>query len=361
MRITFPLAGLNLSGGVRVIIHIANGLTKNGHKVRLIVPDYAAQSNFHLDDGVRLQIIPTIGKGIWRKIHYFLKVCRIAVEDSDICFATGYKSPYYIFCSKIIRHSNAKLLYLIQSYEPLSHVTYSNRCPLAKWVLYNLAKISYRLPFNRKIAVSQWIKKQIRDDTILVINNGIDLGVFSPGSDISERGHFVIGTIGSSVPLKGYDTFLQAMKIISGNERLKVLVVSHENLELPKCISSELIRPKGDKQLVEFYRRCNVFVFTSFFEGFGLPPLEAMACGIPVITTNCGGVRDFANDSNAIIVSPGDFRAIANAIMRLKKDENLRRRLRLQGIKTARKFSLEKMISQYCELLNGINKHDHES
>lgn len=350
MKVIFPLAGLNLSGGVRIITHIANGLAQNGHEVKLVAPDYAAKNRFQIDERVGLKIVPTRGRGIWRKIYYFLKLCFIAVEDSDVCFATGYKTPYYILCSKIVRRSNTQLVYLIQQHGPLSHVIHSNKHPLAKWMLYRLAKLSYRLPLKR-IAVSQWIKDQIRNDTIPVINNGIDLRTFSPGLERKEGKQFVIGVIGSSAHVKGYDTFLQAMALIGEGEGMKVLVVSQEELELPGNVSSELIQPEGDGQMVDFYRRCNVFVFTSFMEGFGLPPLEAMACGIPVITTDCGGVRDFADASNAIIVPPGDARAIAGAIMRLKKDGDLRRRLRQQGLKTARRFSLETMISQYCRVL----------
>jgi len=68
-----------------------------------------------------------------------------------------------------------------------------------------------------------------------------------------------------------------------------------------------------------------------------MPPLEAMACGVPVITTDCGGVRDFANNSNSIIVPTGDVHSIADAVTMLKKDKNLREDLRQQGLETAKK------------------------
>lgn len=350
MKATFPLAGLNLSGGIRIITYIVNGLAQNGHEVKLVVPDYAAKSHFQLDERVELQIVPTRGRGIWKKIYYFLKLCFIAVEDSDVCFATGYKTPYHILCSKIFHRSNAQLVYLIQAYEPLTHVIHSNKHPVIKRLMYPLAKFSYRLPF-KGIAVSHWIKDQIGDDTILIINNGVNLEVFSQSSEIEKREQFTIGVIGSSAHVKGYDIFLQAMKMIGRDKGMKVLVASQEKLELPQGILSELIKPKGDKQLVRFYQQCDVFVFSSLVEGFSLPPLEAMACGIPVITTDCGGIRDYVNDLNAVIISPGDARSIANAIMRLKENEDLRSRLRQQGLKTARMFSLEMMISQYCEVL----------
>ena len=71
-------------------------------------------------------------------------------------------------------------------------------------------------------------------------------------------------------------------------------------------------------------RRANVFVYASWYEGFGLPPLEAMACGVPVVTTDCGGVLEYAIDGYNSLVTPiRDPTALAQAIQRLLSDRHL--------------------------------------
>lgn len=354
-KIKFPLQGFNISGGLRIIIHIANGLSKKGHSVSFIVPDYAAEPPFDLADNINVKILHTRGKGIWRKLYYILKLCFISVCDSDICFATGYKTPYYIYISKLINRSSTKLIYLIQGYEPLSHVEQSGKNYLAKKILFALAILSYRLPF-KKIAVSNWIKEKIGKRSVSVIGNGIDVNLFSPGEYRKKTDEFIAGAIGGKAQFKGYDVFLKGIQAINSGHKtnMKVLMASQQAPGLPVGVKAELIKPGNDGEMVEFYRRCDIFVFTSFIEGFGLPPLEAMACGLPVITTDCGGVRDFANDENAIIVPPGDPMAVAAAIIQLKKDENLRMLLSIRGLETAHEFSIEKMIAQYCSFVEGI-------
>lgn len=355
-RICFPLLGFNVSGGVRIIIAVANGLAARRHLVSFIVPDYAAKPPFKLSENINVKILPTRGKGIWRKLYYILKLCFISTRDSEICFATGYKTPYYIYLSKLInRSSSTKLVYLIQGYEALSHIEQSHKSYLAKKILFALATLSYRLPF-KQITVSKWIKQKIGRKSVSVIANGIDTNLFSPGECRKKTDKFLVGAIGSKAQGKGYDVFLKGIQGISSDHKtnMKVLVASQQALGLPVDVKAELIKPGNDGEMSEFYRRCDIFVFTSLNEGFGLPPLEAMACGLPVITTDCGGVRAFANDENVIIVPPGDPMAVAAAIIKLKKNKNFRMLLSRRGLETAQEFSIKKMIVQYCSFVEGI-------
>ena len=118
----------------------------------------------------------------------------------------------------------------------------------------------------------------------------------------------MIGVIESDSAWKGYAPFLAALNALPESEKAGIFVriASRAEVGLPDGIESERLKPTGDAQMAEFYRGCDIFVFTSFIEGFGLPPLEAMACGVPVLTTDCGGIREYANDKNAMIVPPGN-------------------------------------------------------
>ena len=357
MIINFPLEGFNISGGIRIITNIANGLARRGHLIRIIVPDYASNSHFPLNEEVELVVVPTKKFGRLQKIYYRLYLCLFSTRKSNLAFATGYKTPYYLLASKIVWISSVKLVYLIQGYEPVSHVQQTLGLNfLSKKILYSIAKFSYRLPLT-KITVSNWLKSQIGLEPVTVISNGVDLSIFEPAASSSHKlNSFIIGVIGSRSPGKGYSVFLEAMRIIHDKNEtgITVLLAAQSSVEIPTGITTEEIRPSNDSDMVMFYRRCDVFIFTSFVEGFGLPPLEAMACGVPVITTDCGGVMDFANDKNSLTIPVGNAPALAKAILRLQHDQSLKNSLRAHGLEVSKILSLNSMIDKYCQLVNSI-------
>ncbi|MDO8544839.1 MAG: glycosyltransferase family 1 protein [Opitutaceae bacterium] len=92
-----------------------------------------------------------------------------------------------------------------------------------------------------------------------------------------------------------------------------------------------------DAELPRWYRAANVFVYPSLFEGFGLPPLEAMACGCPVLASSIGAVAEVCGGA-ALQASPDDVDAIEQQLTRLALDEALRERLQQAGIAHARQF-----------------------
>ena len=95
-----------------------------------------------------------------------------------------------------------------------------------------------------------------------------------------------------------------------------------------------------DDDLPAVYSRAALFAFPSLYEGFGLPLLEAMACGVPVVTSNISSMPEVAGDA-AVLVDPRDADGLAAAIARVLRDEALRERLRAAGIARAREFSWE--------------------
>ncbi len=113
----------------------------------------------------------------------------------------------------------------------------------------------------------------------------------------------------------------------------------------------------SDLELVALYSMADVFAFPSFSEGFGVPPLEAMACGAPVITSNTSSLPEVVGDA-ALLVDPFDKHALAKAITRLLEDEQLREDLRQKGYQQAKQYtwpeSARKMLSVYEKLYNGV-------
>lgn len=109
-----------------------------------------------------------------------------------------------------------------------------------------------------------------------------------------------------------------------------------------ECISDDILftGAVSDNELVALFRNCDVFVYPSLYEGFGLPVLEAMSLGAPVVTSNCSSLPEVAGDA-ALIVNPLDEEQIGGAIGELLENRSLAARLRERGLQRATLFSWE--------------------
>ena len=108
--------------------------------------------------------------------------------------------------------------------------------------------------------------------------------------------------------------------------------------------------------LVAFYRLARVFVFPSLYEGFGLPPLEAMANLTPVVTSNLSSMPEVVGDA-ALLVDPYDSHSIAEGLGRALTDETLRADLVARGRRRAAAFSWREAAARTLEVYRGVVGH----
>ena len=113
----------------------------------------------------------------------------------------------------------------------------------------------------------------------------------------------------------------------------------------------------GDQDLCALYSSCRIFIYPSLYEGFGLPPLEAMACGAPVIAGRIPALKEILGDA-ARLVEPADVAALTKSIIELWEDEQRRLRLAAMGKQRVERFSWEKTarltLDVYREVLKGV-------
>ena len=108
-----------------------------------------------------------------------------------------------------------------------------------------------------------------------------------------------------------------------------------------------------DATLAILYRLARVFVFPSLYEGFGLPPLEAMASGTPVITSNLSSLPEVVGDA-AMLIDPYQPDAIAGAMRRVLQDERLRDDMRERGLARVREFSWGRSVKRVREIYDEV-------
>ncbi|MDD2486635.1 MAG: glycosyltransferase family 1 protein, partial [bacterium] len=108
-----------------------------------------------------------------------------------------------------------------------------------------------------------------------------------------------------------------------------------------------------DEDMPYLYAGAELFVFPSLYEGFGLPPLEAMACGCPVITSNVSSLPEVVGDAG-IMVAPDDTDGLAEAMARVLGDKDLMRQMSLRGLEQAGQFSWERTARQMLDIFRSV-------
>ncbi len=166
---------------------------------------------------------------------------------------------------------------------------------------------------------------------------------------------FKVMTITDKRPRKGLTDFLSAMdrvgRKISG---LQLIIVSKEPLEVDSSLPYRLFINPPRSRLIKLLHEASLFVSASWKEGFGLPPLEAMASGTPVVLTDSGGVRDYAqNEVNCLLVPPKSPVKLAEAIIQLLNDNRLAEKFSRAGLETVKTFSWEKATDRFEQALSG--------
>lgn len=166
--------------------------------------------------------------------------------------------------------------------------------------------------------------------------------------------------VGGADPRKNHRTFLQAFagrrEDLRGHVAVLVGDLTHRFGSFRETarlvgLTREVVytgRVSAD-DLKLLYREADVFVFPSLYEGFGIPVLEAMACGTPVITSSSSSLQEVAGDA-AWLVDPLDAAAMGQAMVTLSRDEQLREQLRFKGFLRVKQFDWMHAASQTLAL-----------
>jgi len=352
--VAIPLAGFNLSGGVKSLVGVANALAERGHRVRFLVPDFASTPPTALHPGVDLRVIRT-GPSWWpssaRKVLHLVRLTMLATAGADVCLANYFTTAYVAVASKWLRRDRTVLAYNVRGYEPMSHGLLAQASLPSRLVRAALAWGSYRLPLHQ-ICTTDWLREQTGDRSAFVVGHGIDLNVFRPPTSRPPHDRVIVGTIGRSGEAKGYPDFLRALDLLPADLPIDLRIAAPDEVEPPTRFPAVVERPRPEGEMAAFYGRCDVFVFSSRGEGFGLPALEAMASGCAVITTDSGGVRQFARDGeNCLMTPPNDPATLARAIRSLVGDSNCRHRQIEAGLRTARDYDQQIVLERFCRHL----------
>lgn len=210
----------------------------------------------------------------------------------------------------------------------------------------------------------------LQEAALSVVPCGIDLDTFRPMPGRTRHSQRLIATVSADQPLKGLHYLLQAMAQLRPRyPQLSLLLVGQpqpggateqlmDQLGLRDCI--ECVRGISTEELVGYYAEATLAVVPSVYEGFGLPAAEAMACGIPLVTTTGGALPEVVGDA-ALSVPVRDSEALAAAISQLLDSPAERALLGAAGRERMERMfcwrrSAERMVALYREVLRHADR-----
>ncbi len=246
------------------------------------------------------------------------------------------------------------------------------------WLIRGLERSIFEQHRYRKIiAISEMVKRNIIDNyrvpanDIVVIYNGVDLERFHPGNREryrhEVRNHygvsqtaFVALFVGSGFERKGVRYLLEAAELLDAP--VTIMIVGKGSAEKFRHIAGKqrVIFCGPQKQVEQYYAAADAFVFPTMYEPFGNVHLEALASGLPVITTENSGAAEIINPGrNGFIVrAPEDIRSIAEGMQKLL-DGDIRRAMAGEARKTAEQFTFkryaEEIMSLYAEVMKDMS------
>jgi len=329
MKLVIPALSLERGGGARFLYQLGNALIDRGHNVEFIMP-----KNGVLDWPVRA------------KITRVKELSPNSFPSADFILPNFYPTVMPAWESK-----KGQVVRLSLVYEPLC-------VPNAE-----VSKSTYFIDAP-VVTISQWQRQLIlsevgRDST--VISSGVDSAYFHPYPKLSSqtgRKNIFYIMRGPGYTWKGNADFMEACTRLK--ERLldfDVFVVNPEVQPFNASFPVTTMTATSDHEMALLYARADVFVYASYYESFGLPPLEAMACGTAVITTDCGGNRDYTrNNENCIVTQPSDVNALSDNMFHLLTNDNERQRLANAGHVFAKDWTWQRTADQLIAALMKISK-----
>jgi len=226
------------------------------------------------------------------------------------------------------------------------------------------------------VAISEYTKRTLVGtlglpaDRIHVIYPNIDLAVFHPQGvpaaflekyGLSRNSRHIL-YVGTNDPRKNLPTLVQAFSLLKQScKNIKLIKVGADPFPQERRRLAGLIAQSGleedvlffdnvpDEDLAHFYNFADLFVFPSFYEGFGIPVVEAMACGTPVVCSNATSLPEVAG-SAARLVDPGNIESLADVMDETLEDQGLRERMRIDGINQAARFDGEETVQYLIKI-----------
>lgn len=320
----------------------ANRLSLRGHQVGIVIPRHAIDREIGecLSDKVHLHQAAyplTPPANAWDKLR-IVQTMAAAVPPCDVIVATHTPTTLVSLLAGRLQGKGLPVWFYMD-YPGM----FTNR-PAEAWLLRRA--LAWHCG---ALTLSQHSAEELRSFTpgdVRCVGIGLsnyDVLRATP-RQMRADGKIQIMYLGDFRPRKGLADFLAAAEqVYAAHPEIVLRLVLKEEGEFFTPVPHEVIYRPGTRDLAACYAGSDMFVSSSWHEGFGLPPLEAMTCGTPVVLTDSGGVQEYARPGENCLLTPArQPQLLAQAMRRLLEQSNLRADFQKAGPPTAAQFTWEK-------------------
>lgn len=278
------------------------------------------------------------------------------LTPNDLFFSPGYNSP--LFC-------NAPFVLTIHD---LNHIDRPENSSGVKRLYYATILKRACNRAARILTVSDFSRSRIitwagvPEETVVNVRCGVD-AQYNPEVAPFDLHFPYLLCVSNRKRHKNELRTVEAFASAHLDRKIRLVFTGHPNPELTTCISSNHLTSRvhfvgnvPDDKLPSLYRSAEALVFVSLYEGFGLPVLEAMACGTPVLTSNTSALPETAGGA-ALLVAPTSVEQIARGLEQIVGDSTLRAALREKGLARSAQFSWAATASTVVGLLSTLAQH----
>lgn len=282
---------------------------------------------------------------------------RYLFGTDDVYFTPGFNAP-------IINLKNS-----IITIHDLNHIDMDGNSSFLKRLYYKHVLLRACIKCAAIITVSQFSKQRICDwsgvspEKIHVVGNGVG-AEFTPFVKEYRPGYQYLLCVSNRKVHKNELAIIEAFSKSKISHDIKLIFTGNSTEELTefstkKGVSDRIVYSGfiQDSELPSLYKGAVALVFPSLYEGFGLPVIEAMACGTPVVTSNNTSLGEIAGDA-ALLVSPTNIDEITEAINRVINDVELREALITTGLSRAKNFTWDKTAEKVKNIIENVTKEN---
>ncbi len=358
MKINYTMWIIEPTGGTRVLCEIINRLSKRGHDVSITT----------INKEIPFPLEPKINRIQTDKLSRLLRL-GVAGVDKFLGFPVSVDDVLSKKMAKVmpdcdinVAHSIIDAIHIFRSEKgiPFHHMQHLEELIFQDQYGKSKAKEVAANPLINKIVNSIWLKNQMKEKygyDSPVVNPAIDHSVFYPREVEKNANKMRILCFGKQERWKGFPEALRAMEIVMKKRKgIEFVVYGSRQPLYESNVRYTFVKFPSDDELARLYSSADIVICPSWYESFPLPPLEAMACGAPVITTRYG-TEDYAfHEKNCLVFPPKNSNALANAVLRLLADEDLRGRFKKEGPKTAKQFTWDETLDKVEKLFKKVKK-----
>jgi GalNAc-alpha-(1->4)-GalNAc-alpha-(1->3)-diNAcBac-PP-undecaprenol alpha-1,4-N-acetyl-D-galactosaminyltransferase len=366
MKVTLVVSSLSCGGAERAVILITEGLIKKGYEVSLITIAGTEKDFYKVPDGVNRLALniakqsPTLIHALWNNLYRF-RVLRQAICSLQPDAVISHMCPSNILTLISLLKTEYPVI-VTEQVDPKMSLDQGWWGKLRR-LFYPLAAkvVSVSLGVDQNF---EWLPKGKRSviyNPLQVMNDEKSIINLPKGVDPNAKWVMAMGRLDYQ---KNFELLLSAFhKLVDKHPDWQLLIfgegllrqkleVMVENLGL----TNQVLLPGVTNHAISILKRANLFVLSSRFEGLPLVLLEALACGLPIISTDCpSGPREVIQDGiNGVLVPSEDISALAKAMDYLMSNEVERKRLAENAPEASRRFSLDTVTEKWELLLHEV-------